>query len=124
MNTTTREELWDCPVPGKTIVVGDWVRVLDQTYQRAYWYNKFTMERVWTLPEDNHEKAKKFTKNALALRRARGFPDPPKSVSASGGAGRAVVWWVVPPENDRFPNDKVGVKRYVRAKRAQTRPSY
>lgn len=78
VNLATKEELWECPVPGKTIVVGDWVRALDNTYQRAYWYNKVTMERLWALPEEQHKTAKKFTKNALALRRARGFPDPPK----------------------------------------------
>jgi len=112
VNTKTREELWQVPAPGQTIVVGDFVRALDDTYERAYWYNKATKERFWVLPEENHEQAKKFTKNALAIRRARGFPDPPKVVSAAGGHGRAAVWWVEPMENDRFPWTCLHVCRY------------
>ncbi len=112
VNTKTREELWECPAPGVTIMIGDFVRALDHTYERAYWYNKRTMERFWNLPQTEHANAKKYTKNALALRRARGFPDPPTSVSCAGGAGRAAVWWPRPNEHEKFPNTKVYVLRY------------
>jgi len=112
VNIKTKEELWNCPVPGTVISVGDWIRALDHAYQRAYWYNKLTLERVWVLPAAQHSKARKYTESALALRRARGFPDPPKSVSGAGGPGRAAVWWVAPTENERFPNTRVSVNRY------------
>ena len=112
VNTKTKEELWQIPAPGCKIAVGDFVRALDYSYERAYWYNKVTRERFWILPEENHEAAKKFSNNALAIRRARGFPDPPKSVSAAGGLGRAAVWWNRPLENDRFPFTKLHVCRY------------
>ena len=38
-------QLWTVPAPGVTIMVGDYVRALDFTYERAYWYNKTTRER-------------------------------------------------------------------------------
>jgi hypothetical protein len=112
VNTKTKEELWNVPAPGVTITIGDYVRALDFTYERAYWYNKITRERFWVLPEENQEGAKKFTKNSLAIRRARGFPDPPKVVSAAGGLGRAAVWWVEPMDNDRYPWIALHVCRY------------
>ncbi|GMH95313.1 hypothetical protein TrST_g7375 [Triparma strigata] len=112
VNTKTKEELWECPAPGQRIIVGDFVRALDKTYERAYWYNFRTNERFWVLPEANHEGARKYTKQALALRRARGFPDPPKTVSSAGGLGRAAVWWQRPVENDRFPFTHVHIARY------------
>ena len=113
VNTKTKEEVWQLPYPGAVITVGQFVRALDFTYERAYWWHRQTRERVWSLPILNAtSKAKKYTADAQSLRRQRGFPEPPKHVSAAGGQGRAAVWWTRPTEHEKHKITSVAVLRY------------